>query len=114
MTVSRSHTLTIAADPVTVFNTIVATPQIGKAIIQYWDPATWRINAACSLSFNSWGEDVVLQIFYGPHSVSVITVESHTILPTALVDFGKNEENVRSICNDLAQRFPGGVFEMNP
>ena len=114
MTVSKNRALIVAQAPVTVFNAIVSRPTIGGASIQYWDPTTWLINAGFSVSMASWGENISIQVYSGQNNDTVLSIESHSSLPTTLVDFGRNQNNVDAICNEIASMFPGAVFVQNP
>lgn len=53
-----------------------------------------------SASRLSWGEDVLATIAYGPRG-AVVHLRSECILPTALVDWGKNRKNLEMVVNAL-------------
>lgn len=58
------------------------------------------LRGSTSLGWRSWGEDVTAAVGFGPRG-SVVTLTSTCSMPTQLVDFGKNRENVTKVVEVL-------------
>ena len=53
----------------------------------------------------TWGENVQATIGYGPRG-AVVHLRSESVLPTTLVDFGRNRKNLERIVEVLRQLAP--------
>ena len=58
------------------------------------------------VNFSSWGEEIQINITQlpGDPSKSNVVIRSECALPTQIVDWGKNKENVNKVINYLQQR----------
>ncbi len=65
---------------------------------------TYRFKHGISLS--SWGETVTIQITRMAENVTNMNVISECALPTQLVDWGKNTENINKIYNYMDRAVP--------
>lgn len=58
-----------------------------------------------SMGMRSWGENVLATIRYGPRG-AVLTLRSECALPTQVIDWGKNRQNVELIVEALRPLAP--------
>ena len=58
-----------------------------------------------SAGMRSWGENVQATIGYGPRG-AVVTLRSECALPTQVIDWGKNRQNVERIVEALRPLAP--------
>lgn len=56
-------------------------------------------------SMSSWGERVVATIAFGQHGATV-RLRSESLLPTTLIDFGRNRKNVEKVLAALRPLAP--------
>jgi hypothetical protein len=71
------------------------------------------IRATASLSFWSFGETIEVHI--GSFGTSTIVDASSTcVLPTQILDWGKNRKNVRRLFDQLLQHLPAPSWELVP
>ena len=103
---ARNHTLTIEV--------ALAPQQAEAAVYQAFLAAglSWvaggngfmrgKVSAA---GMRSWGENVLATIGYGPRG-AVVTLRSECLMPTQVIDWGKNRQNVERIVEVLRQLAP--------
>ena len=58
------------------------------------DPASGKMEGTISMSFVSWGENILIEVT-GLDNRALVRITSSSRLPTTLFDFGKNARNVR-------------------
>lgn len=58
-----------------------------------------------SMGMRSWGENVLATIGYGPRG-AVLMLRSECALPTQVIDWGKNRQNVELIVEALRPLAP--------
>jgi len=63
------------------------------------------IQGKVSAGMRSWGENVQATIGYGPRG-AVVTLRSECALPTQVIDWGKNRQNVERIVEALRPLAP--------
>lgn len=61
------------------------------------------------VNFSSWGENIDVDVFYISETSSQVIIKSECAMPTQIVDWGKNKQNVNKFYNQLAS-----VFAANP
>ena len=61
------------------------------------------------VNFSSWGENIDVDVFYLSETSSQVIIKSECAMPTQIVDWGKNKQNVNKLYNQLAS-----VFAANP
>jgi hypothetical protein len=66
------------------------------------DPAAGRLEAIFPMSWRSWGEKVGVDLL-GVDGDTLVQIKSRSALPTTLVDWGKNAENVRRFLGALTK-----------
>lgn len=66
------------------------------------DPSTGRIEGTVSMSLTSWGENILIQVS-GVDDGAMVRISSSSRMPTTLVDFGKNAQNVRRFLDWLGR-----------
>jgi len=71
------------------------------AEIKYVDQTCGKFTASRGASFTSWGETITIQPFNTPKgcSLHIISVCS---LPTQIVDWGKNQDNIDRFAAELS------------
>lgn len=81
-----------------VFGYLSSLRTIAGIKVDYVDPQHYQIHLSNSISFSSWGEDIVISFYYDPtYGGTRIIAFSKPKLPTTLIDYGKNRKNVESI-----------------
>ncbi len=69
-----------------------------KYVVEYAQPYGAVVQISHRLSFTSWGEDIkVMLTIQGDNTL--VDVNSECVLPTQIIDLGKNKENVNKIIN---------------
>lgn len=63
------------------------------------------VQGKVSMGMRSWGENVLATIGYGPRG-AVLTLRSECALPTQVIDWGKNRQNVELIVEALRPLAP--------
>ena len=58
------------------------------------DQAAGRLDAIFPISWRSWGESVGVNVL-GVDGDALVHIKSRSALPTTLIDWGKNGDNVR-------------------
>ena len=58
------------------------------------DQAAGRLQAVFPISWRSWGEKVAVDLL-GVDGDVLVQIKSRSSLPTTLIDWGKNADNVR-------------------
>ncbi len=58
------------------------------------DQAAGRLQAVFPISWRSWGEKVAVDVL-GVDGDVLVQIKSRSSLPTTLIDWGKNADNVR-------------------
>jgi hypothetical protein len=66
------------------------------------DQAAGRLEAVVPISWRSWGEKMGVEVL-GVDGDALVQVKSRSTLPTTLIDWGKNAENVRRFLGTLAR-----------
>ena len=74
---------------------------IGAGIRKRDQPAG-RLEAIFPISWRSWGETVGVDVL-GVDGDALVQIKSRSRLPTTLIDWGKNGENVRRFLSALAK-----------
>ena len=54
-----------------------------------------------SVSFTSWGEDIIITMFPDYNGSLHVDISSECSMPTQIIDWGKNEENLNKISSYL-------------
>jgi len=62
--------------------------------IRMRDQAAGRLQAVFPISWRSWGEKVAVDVL-GVDGDVLVQIKSRSSLPTTLIDWGKNADNVR-------------------
>ena len=73
---------------------------IGAGIRKRDQPAG-RLHAIFPISWRSWGETVGVDVL-GVDGDALVQIKSRSRLPTTLIDWGKNAQNVRRFLSALA------------
>jgi hypothetical protein len=66
------------------------------------DQAGVRLEAIFPVNWRSWGESVGVDVL-GVDGDALVQVKSRSRLPTTLIDWGKNADNVRRFLSALAK-----------
>jgi hypothetical protein len=66
------------------------------------DQATGKIEGTTSLSFVSWGENILIEVSEADAG-ALIRITSSSRLPTTLFDYGKNSRNVRRFLDSVGR-----------
>jgi len=66
------------------------------------DQAASRLEAIFPISWRSWGEKVAVDVL-GVDGDALVQVKSKSSLPTTMIDWGKNADNVRRFLSALAK-----------
>lgn len=81
---------------------------------QFWAPLNLNLKSetpiqngvmfrmSASINFSSWGEQIDIIVVYVNESSVHVTIRSECVMPTQIVDWGKNKQNVEKICSSLA------------
>ena len=67
----------------------------------YKDEGKARIEVRTGISFRSWGEKLTIEIERVGLNKTKIRVTSKPLVPTTIIDYGKNNENVVSLISFL-------------
>ena len=66
------------------------------------DQATGRLKAVFPISWRSWGEKVGVDVL-GVDGDVLVQIKSRSSLPTTLIEWGKNADNVRGFLTAVAK-----------
>ena len=66
------------------------------------DQATGRLEAVFPISWRSWGEKVGVDVL-GVDGDVLVQIKSRSSLPTTLIEWGKNADNVRGFLTAVAK-----------
>ena len=75
-------------------------------------PNQMTFNFTTGVTFTSWGEIVQITIAATAPNQVLMTINSECAMPTQIVDWGKNRENVTRIINYVTQNI--GRYTMTP
>jgi hypothetical protein len=70
------------------------------------DPATGTVHAETRVSMSSWGEKVTVYV----DAYNQVSVTSQCLLPTQLIDWGKNKRNVNRFFGHLTALLQPSAF----
>ena len=90
-----------------VFGYLSKLPEIASFKTDFVDPKSFKIHLSRGVSFNSWGEDIVLSFFDPMNGGTMMRVESKPKFPLTLVDYGVNKKNVESIGQWITSMYRG-------
>lgn len=76
---------------------------VRKGGIRVKDRSLGTIEAKAGMTWKSWGEVISFNLRRIDETRTLVEVSSKPVLPTTLVDLGKNLENVEGIAGTLAQ-----------
>lgn len=102
---SEEKRLVVYAAPQVVFNFLCSSLPTNGFTIQYVDQNNWTIHLKCGVSFTSWGENVVAQLFTNPDGSTLLRLYSESSVSMTLVDWGKNNQNLNKISQYVSGNF---------
>lgn len=110
MATSKSEAQTYAGEYAAVFDAACRAAGLVGMTVTRADPSTGVINLSSSMSFTSWGENVVLQV--GQLGPGAVQVAVRSDLKFGLVDWGKNAKNVNQLLGtiDVALHQPAAAM----
>lgn len=106
MAISKQAVQAFTGDYQSVFGAVCAALQAERMQILSADPATGVINASGSMSWISWGENIVIGV--GADPAGTVSVSLRSKLKFGLVDWGKNQQNINRLFGRI------GAFVQNP
>ncbi|GEM_PF-1658739 len=83
-------------------------PVIGMALtnigakLKNVDPNTGLFFATCGFTLTSYGENITIQPYRTPTGCS-LNVKSECSIPTQIIDWGKNTENINKLAFELSR-----------
>jgi hypothetical protein len=81
-------------------------PYIAGMKVDQVDYNRYQIFCSKGINLATWGEYITISFFDPQNGGTQIVVESKPKLPTTLVDWGHNEENVRIVMNYFYYLYP--------
>lgn len=93
------------ANPQAVFNFLCAQGRVNPFHIAYVDYYNWIIHLKCGISWESWGEKITVRVFDNQDGNTRLIIHSKSALPTTLIDWGKNRQNVQRVTVYLQNAF---------
>jgi hypothetical protein len=57
------------------------------------------------MSFRSWGEEISVEIFEDGHGGSIVKGKSAAIVPTTILDYGQNKNNLEGLFQVLVNKY---------
>ena len=85
-------------------NCIRALETIEKSEVKSADPSTGKIEATIGWGWKSFAQKITIEIAGSEADLTGAVILSRPKMQTAMIDFGKNLENVETIANFLRQR----------
>lgn len=85
-------------------NCIRALETIEKSEVKSADPSTGKIEATNGWNWKSFSEKITIEIAGSEADLTGVVILSRPKMQTAMIDFGKNLENVETIANFLRER----------
>ena len=79
--------------------------------VNNYQPQTCLMRYNHSMTFTSWGEKITILLTALNDSQTSVSIESKCMLPTQIIDYGKNRKNVDQINAYIVQNI--GAFTMN-
>jgi hypothetical protein len=102
--VRKTNQAEFDADPVAVYEAFAVAVEALPARIDRRDPQALTLEARTSWGWRSWGEVLVVSVQQvGPGRTRVV-VTSRPKLPTQVIDFGKNTNNLNRIFSRASER----------
>lgn len=89
-----------------VFARMSREPYIGKMKVDFVDQSHYRILCSTGANMMTWGEQITISFFDPQDGGTRIIAESKPKLPTTLVDWGHNQENVMNVMNHFMYLYP--------
>jgi hypothetical protein len=108
-----SVTVTFSSSPEVVLGCVA------DVFLREWHiPPQWGprgVTASTGPSIRGWGEDVTAIVAdVGPQGTT-LNVRSESVMPLALIDWGRNRQNVQKLITQLGWRLaPGGAATYGP
>jgi hypothetical protein len=73
------------------------------------NPATKVFTGSTGMGLTSWGEDITVWVAVTPQG-SAVNIKSECSLPTQLIDWGKNKENINKFATELSRLLQAPVY----
>ncbi len=99
MATSKTASQTYAGEYAAVFDAACRAAGLVGMTVTRADPSTGVITLSSSMTFTSWGENVVLQV--GQLGPGAVQVSVRSDLKFGLVDWGKNAKNVNQLLGTI-------------
>ncbi|MCL2785390.1 MAG: hypothetical protein FWD55_08140 [Propionibacteriaceae bacterium] len=104
-------TINIPQHPAAVMNAarqVAMNPPKGFTLGQIIDHA-YAITMTRGMSMASWGENITIQVYAGPHDDAILDIVSKPAMPTQIVDWGRGNGNVATLADAImiALGYPG-------
>lgn len=91
---------------VPMFQRMAREPYIGGIKVDSVDYNRYQILCSTSANLMTWGEFVTISFFDPQNGGAQVVVQSRPKLPTTLVDWGHNDDNVRNVMNYFYYLYP--------
>lgn len=85
-------------------NCIRALETIEKSEVKSADPSTGKIEATIGGGWNNFAQKITIEIAGSEADLTGVVILSRPKMQTAMIDYGKNLENVETIANFLRER----------
>ncbi len=103
--------VTVHASPFEVADALKQTlPVMGFPVSQELsgqNPLKISLRASSGMTLRSWGEEITVEVFEDGYGGSIVVGESKASLPTTIVDYGRNKENLERIFQVLLTKYKG-------
>jgi len=107
MPCKKSLDVIVHATPQAVFNFLCAQGTIlNDYVVKYADRQKLTVFLKGKINWLSWGEDITIETRSEADTVTRVTIISKPAVPTTLIDWGRNQENVNKIAQFLYSVFP--------
>ena len=97
----------VGANPIAVFNFLCSQRVIANDYqVEYTDYQNYVVHLKRGMNLVSWGENITIRIYSAAGGITRIVIDSKPKMPTTLVDWGQNQNNVNNIAQYICSYFP--------
>lgn len=103
------ETVTVPLPLAEAYQRCLGVPEaVPKSKLKHADESAATIELRTKVSFKSFGEKIELALASEGEGATRVRVSSQAVVPTTLVDYGKNQGNVNSVVGWL-RKFPAAA-----